>query len=145
MASGEHKPLSSTLPPGDTEAYAQDVEFHVLGPVEALRDGVSVRLGGPKQRTVLALLLAEAAHTVSADRLIDLLWGDEPSPGARSTVQTYISNLRSEIGELLVRDGGGYRLEVEGDQVDVFRFEDDVARARDLKDSQPLEAAQLLR
>jgi serine/threonine protein kinase/DNA-binding SARP family transcriptional activator/WD40 repeat protein len=130
---------------GDSEAYAQDVEFHVLGPVEALKDGVSVRLGGPKQRTVLALLLAEAAHTVSADRLIDLLWGDEPTPGARSTLQTYISNLRSEIGELLVREGGGYRLDVQRDQVDALRFEDELARAGDLKDSQPLEAAQRLR
>src|SRR6266540_4855256 len=120
MAFGRQNPLGSTLPPGDLEAYPQDVEFHVLGPVEALKDGVSVRLGGPKQRTVLALLLAEAAHTVSADRLIDLLWGDEPTPGARSTLQIYISNLRSEIGELLVREGGGYRLDVRRDQVDAL-------------------------
>src|SRR6266545_4555794 len=145
MIFDRRNPLSSTLPPGNSEAYARDVEFHVLGPVEALKEGVFVRLGGPKQRTVLALLLGEAGHTVSADRLVDLLWGEEPTPGARSTLQTYISNLRSEIGDLLVREGGGYRLDLRRDQVDAFRFEDAVARARDLKDSQPLEAAQRLR
>lgn len=145
MDFGEPNPLAPTLPSGRSHAYAPDVEFHVLGPVEALKDGVSVRLGGPKQRTVLALLLAEAGRTVSADRLIDLLWGEDPTPGARSTLQSYISTLRSEIGELLVREGSGYRLDVERDQVDAFRFEDEVARARDLKDSRPLEAAQRLR
>src|SRR5512132_2910862 len=102
MAISPQKPLGSTLLPPDSDAYPRDVEFHVLGPVEALKDGVSVRLGGPKQRTVLALLLVEAGHTVPADRLIDLLWGDQPTPGARSTLQTYVSNLRSQIGELVV-------------------------------------------
>ncbi len=53
--------------------------------------------------------------------------------------------MRSEIGDLLVREGGGYRLDLQRDQVDAFRFEDEVARARDLKESQPLEAAQRLR
>ncbi len=77
---------TSTLPPDDSEAYASHVEFLVLGAVEGLRDGVSVRLGGPKQRTVLALLLAEAGRTVSVDRFIDLIWGEEPTPGARSTL-----------------------------------------------------------
>jgi len=114
MVSGKQKPLGSTLPPGDSGAYAPDVEFHVLGSVEALKDGVSIRLGGPKQRTVLALLLMEAGRTVSVDRLIDLIWGEEPTPGARSTLQTYISNLRGELGELVVRAGGGYRLRSSG-------------------------------
>jgi WD40 repeat protein/serine/threonine protein kinase/DNA-binding SARP family transcriptional activator len=142
MDLGESNALAPTLSAAPSHAH---LEFQVLGPVEALKDGVPVRLGGPKQRSVLALLLAEAGRTISADRLIDLLWGDEPSSGARSTLQTYLSNLRSEIGELVVRDGGGYRLEAKRDQVDAFRFEDEVARVRNLKDSQPLEAAQRLR
>src|SRR5215207_1654894 len=145
MDLGESNALAPTFPAARSHAHAVYVEFQVLGPVEALKDGVPVRLGGPKQRSVLALLLAEAGRTISADRLIDLLWGDEPSSGARSTLQTYLSNLRSEIGELVVRDGGGYRLEAKRDQVDAFRFEDEVVRVRNLKDSQPLEAAQRLR
>src|SRR5215207_1175523 len=142
MDLGESNALAPTLSAAPSRAH---LEFQVLGPVEALKDGVPVRLGGPKQRSVLALLLAQAGRTISADRLIDLLWGGEPTSGARSTLQTYVSNLRSEIGELLVRDGGGYRLEAKRDKVDAFRFEDEVARVRNLKDSQPLEAAQRLR
>ncbi len=87
----------------------------------------------------------EAGRTVSVDRLIDLIWGEEPTPGARSTLQTYISNLRGELGELVVRAGGGYRLQVERDRVDAFRFEDEVTGAREVVDARPLEAAQRLR
>ena len=42
-----------------------DVNVRVLGPLEVLSNGVDVRLGGPKQRTVLALLAAEVGKPVS--------------------------------------------------------------------------------
>ena len=48
-----------------------DVTVRVLGPLEVLRDGADVRLGGPKQRTVLALLAAEVGTPVSVETLID--------------------------------------------------------------------------
>src|SRR5262249_62131420 len=79
-------------------------------PLEVLSNGARVRLGGPKQRTVLALLAAEAGRPVSVNTLIDGVWGDEPTAGARSTLQTYVSNLRTAIGDVIVRDHGGYRL-----------------------------------
>jgi DNA-binding SARP family transcriptional activator len=41
------------------------VEFGVLGPVEARRDGRELPLGGPKQRALLAILLLHSNEVVS--------------------------------------------------------------------------------
>ena len=93
----------------------------VLGPVGVLQGGVEVALGGPKQRTVLALLAMRAREVVPLDALIDGVWGEEPTPGARSTLQTYVSNLRAAIGDVIVREGGGYRLELDPRAVDAVQ------------------------
>jgi hypothetical protein len=53
------------------------MEFHVLGRLEAERDGASVSLGSYRQRSVLALHLIHANKVVSTDRIIDDLWGDQ--------------------------------------------------------------------
>ncbi|HEY4584733.1 MAG TPA: AfsR/SARP family transcriptional regulator, partial [Acidimicrobiia bacterium] len=121
------------------------MELRVLGTVEVLQDGAPVRLGGPKQRIVLALLVAELGQTVSSDRLIDSLWGETTPTGSRHTLQTYISNLRVELGDVLIRDGGGYRLDLDRRQVDATRFEDEVAAARAVLTERPREAATKLR
>ena len=122
-----------------------DVNVGVLGPVEVLSDGVDVRLGGPKQRTVLALLAAEVGKPVSVETLIDGVWGDEPTAGARSTLQTYVSNIRAAIGDVIVRDDGGYRLVAEPENVDAIEFERAVEQASGLVETAPAEAAQQLR
>jgi DNA-binding winged helix-turn-helix (wHTH) protein len=121
------------------------LNVHVLGPLEVLSDGVDVRLGGPKQRTVLALLVAEVGKPVSVDALIDGVWGDEPTTGARSTLQTYVSNLRAAIGDVIVRDDGGYRLVADPENVDAVEFERAVEHVTTLVETDPAEAAQLLR
>ena len=54
------------------------MEFRVLGVIEALEDGLPVSLGGPKQRSVLAMLVLDANRVVSTDHLVDGLWGDDP-------------------------------------------------------------------
>jgi DNA-binding SARP family transcriptional activator len=122
-----------------------DVNVRVLGPVEVLSNGVDVRLGGPKQRTVLALLATEVGKPVSVETLIDGVWGDEPTAGARSTLQTYVSNLRAAIGDVIVRDDGGYRLVAEPENVDAVEFERAVEQASGLVETAPAEAAQRLR
>jgi hypothetical protein len=53
------------------------MEFHVLGRLEAERDGASVSLVSYKQRSLLALLLIHANKVLSTDRIIDDLWGGE--------------------------------------------------------------------
>ena len=55
------------------------MEFRILGPLEAWDGGRAVTLGGPKPRALLAALLLHANEVVSADRLIDELWG-RPDP-----------------------------------------------------------------
>src|SRR5579862_7685911 len=62
--------------------FVDSMEFSVLGPVGARRDGAPVELGGPKQRSVLALLLLARGESVSRDRLIDGVWGESAPPAA---------------------------------------------------------------
>jgi serine/threonine protein kinase/DNA-binding SARP family transcriptional activator/WD40 repeat protein len=126
------------------DAYHPPVELRVLGAVEVLKDEAPARLGGPKQRTVLALLAASLGRTVTTDRLIDSLWGDRPPSTARHTLQTYISNLRTELGDVVVREGAGYRLGLDRDQVDATRFEDSVKAAADLVTTRPVDAVTML-
>jgi WD40 repeat protein/DNA-binding SARP family transcriptional activator len=131
--------------PGEASYRPSDVKVRVLGPIEVLHDGVDVRLGGRKQRRVLALLAAEVGKPVSVDALIDGVWGDDPTAGARSTLQTYVSNLRTAIGDVIVRDGGGYRLTADPRDVDAVEFERAVEETAALVETQPAAAAQRLR
>lgn len=127
------------------QEYGRDMHIGVLGPVEVTGEGVLVPLGGPKQRATLGLLVCELGRVVPVDALIEGLWGDEPTPGARSTLQTYVSNLRATLGDIIVREGGGYRLQADPHWVDAVQFEEGVARATALTDANPAEAAQRLR
>jgi WD40 repeat protein/serine/threonine protein kinase/DNA-binding SARP family transcriptional activator len=137
---------TSALGTGGDRSYVDaGVDIHVLGPLEVLSNGVEVRLGGRKQRTVLALLAAEVGKRVSVDALIDGVWGDEPTAAARSTLQTYVSNLRAAIGDVIVRDDGGYRLAADPAQMDAVEFEQTVAHATELVETDPAEASQRLR
>ena len=102
------------------------MEFRILGPLAAQHRGRDVALGGPKQRTVLALLLVAANKVVTTDRLIDELYGDEPPDAARKSLQSYVANLRKAVNierELLQGRPPGYVLEVESSQVDALVFE----------------------
>jgi predicted ATPase/DNA-binding SARP family transcriptional activator len=99
-------------------------EFRVLGPVEAVRDGQSVRLGGPRQRLLLSLLLVEPGRAISSYRLIDELWQGKPPRGAEGTLRVYVSRLRSALGEnTVVARPPGYALHVEAEAIDARRFE----------------------
>jgi DNA-binding SARP family transcriptional activator/tetratricopeptide (TPR) repeat protein len=103
------------------------MEFHVLGPVEVVVGGHSAGLGGPKPRTLLALLAVNAGHVVPLEHLIDAIWGEEPPEQARAAVYTYVSALRRALAdggdpEVIARSGGGYRLAVDLDQVDLHTF-----------------------
>ncbi len=109
-------------------------EVRLLGSVEALVDGHSLALGGSKQRSVVALLALNANTTLSGDRLIDALWGDDPPASAAKNIQRYVSRLRKAFGEgraeaeILTR-GRGYELRLATDAVDALRFEQLVEEA----------------
>lgn len=104
------------------DRYLRPMEIRVLGPVEVGGDGELVALGGPRQRALFALLVAAVPDLVSTDGLIDGLWGEEASPGSRSTLQTYVSNLRQVLGDVLVHERGGYRLVVDPGVIDAVEF-----------------------
>lgn len=99
--------------------------LRVLGPMEAWRDGAVVPLGGKRQRALLALLLVARGRPVSRDRLVEELWHGVPPPGAPGTLQSYISRLRTALGEPVEIVGmpSSYRAEFAPDSVDAWRFE----------------------
>ncbi|MFC7533069.1 BTAD domain-containing putative transcriptional regulator [Actinoplanes sp. GCM10030250] len=107
------------------------MEFRLLGPVEAGPETGPLPLGGTKSRTLLAALLLPPGRTVSTDRLIDVIWGDDPPPTARALVQTYISGLRRALPAGVIETSPpGYRITVAPDSLDRDRFDTLVARGR---------------
>lgn len=107
------------------------MRYRLLGPVAAHLDGEPVRLGGPKQRAVLAALLLNANRVVSEERLIGLVWDGEPPTSARGQLQVRIWELRKLLGRsAIVRRSPGYLIEVAPGQLDVQVFCDAVTAAR---------------
>jgi DNA-binding SARP family transcriptional activator/pimeloyl-ACP methyl ester carboxylesterase len=100
------------------------MDFRLLGPLEATVDGRLVPLAGRKQRALLARLLLDVNRTVSMDRLVDDLWGDEAPETAQKMVQIYVSQLRKLLPAGVLRTRApGYVLELEPDALDLSRFE----------------------
>ena len=101
------------------------IEFRLLGPVEALRGGSTLPVGGPRQRALLALLLREPGRPVSAESLVEELWHGRAPAGAATTLRSYVSKLRTvlDADAPLVATPGGYSLEVSPETIDSHRFE----------------------
>jgi DNA-binding SARP family transcriptional activator len=116
------------------------VNIEVLGTFDVRENDVSVTPTAPKPRQLLALLALHADQVVPVASLTDELWGGCPPRTARTTLQTYILQLRELIGAALVRGGtgeggrhaakdvlvtlpGGYLLDSAGGTIDVREFE----------------------
>jgi ABC-type transport system substrate-binding protein/DNA-binding SARP family transcriptional activator len=112
------------------------IEFGILGPLEVRIGGDPVRVGGPKQRALLAILLLSANRVVPRDRLIDELLGEVPADTADRVLRVQVSRLRKILAPNGARDARiasvapGYRLRVEPGELDLERFESLLARAR---------------
>jgi predicted ATPase/DNA-binding SARP family transcriptional activator len=107
------------------------LEFGLLGPLDVARGGETIELRGSRQRALLALLLVHANEVVSRERLIDGLWGERPPESAANALQVAVHGLRRALGaERIETRGGGYRLRVEPDELDLERFRRLVQRAR---------------
>ena len=78
----------------------------MLGPLEALVDGTPARLGGPRQRALLALLLVRANEVVPVPRLVDEVWAEQPPVTAGNVLQTYVSQLRKVLGRDVIATRG---------------------------------------
>ncbi|MFI7640484.1 BTAD domain-containing putative transcriptional regulator [Nonomuraea sp. NPDC049400] len=125
------------------------VLIRVLGSFGAEVNGESVPLGGPRQRGVLALLVAARGQVVSVDRMIEDLWRGEPPSRALASLQAYVSNLRRLLepgrpprtpARLLVSAPPGYALRLPPESVDGWRFEDLLDEARTLTEPQAVRA-----
>jgi DNA-binding SARP family transcriptional activator/DNA-binding beta-propeller fold protein YncE len=130
------------------------VEFRLLGPFDVISNGRSVRLGGPKQRALLAILAINANEVVPADRLIEQLWPDDVPESAANTLQGYVSRLRKVLAPngststqpTIAFRAPGYVLTTSLEQIDVRRFEHLLREAEAVAASgDALRAALLLR
>ena len=63
------------------------MDFRILGPLEVSAGDGPIELGGRRQRTVLAALIFNANQVTSTDQLIDIVWGEDPPPTARRSIQ----------------------------------------------------------
>ncbi|WP_411277402.1 AfsR/SARP family transcriptional regulator, partial [Gaiella sp.] len=116
------------------------MEFRILGSLDVVDGTRVVALPGAKHRALLAMLLLHANEVVSTERLTEALWEDEPPETAQKALQVYVSQLRKvlDAGRLLTK-APGYLIRIEGDELDLVRFE------RLLHDGKPREALALWR
>ncbi|MEV6948657.1 BTAD domain-containing putative transcriptional regulator [Streptomyces sp. NPDC051172] len=111
------------------------VTYRLLGPLEVYDPvGGPVRISPGRQQTILGALLLEANRVVSMERLIDIVWHDEPPHTARTQIQICVSQLRSGLeriglGETILTKPPGYLMQVAEDQLDLSRFAAAVAAA----------------
>jgi DNA-binding SARP family transcriptional activator/pimeloyl-ACP methyl ester carboxylesterase len=129
--------------------YPFDVEIRVLGPIDADHEGRTLNLGGPKQRLVLANLLAHVNEVVSTGRIVEEVWLDAPPRTAHRTVQAYVSSLRRTLeparpGTLSARPPG-YVIELDPVAFDALRFEELIRKGRSLRATDPERASRVLR
>jgi DNA-binding SARP family transcriptional activator len=131
--------------------YVWLVEFRVLGPLVVLADdGPEIALGGPKEKSVLALLLATSGQVVDTDRLVEELWAESRPGAGRKTVQAYVSRLRARFvasghDEVIVARPRGYLVDVDHHSLDSRSFESALVESRHSLSSDPERTAESLK
>jgi DNA-binding SARP family transcriptional activator len=104
---------------------AHPVSFRILSSVDVRVDASSVlKVAAPGQRALLAQLLVNANQTVRASTLIDGIWGGAPPQRPESALHIVVCRLRRALDVVaprLVRDGTGYRMELDPDELDLTR------------------------
>ncbi|WP_125680934.1 BTAD domain-containing putative transcriptional regulator [Amycolatopsis sp. WAC 04182] len=117
------------------------VEFAVLGDVRVRIDGQDLDIGHARQRSVLAVLLAEAGRKVTAGQLVDRVWGERAPLRARNALYSYLFRLRTALRDIagfdIAHRGGGYVLQVDVDTVDLHLFHSLLGQAREAAEGQP--------
>src|SRR3954452_5753084 len=109
------------------------MEFRILGPLEVWDESGEVALGGRKPRALLAVLLLHANEVVSADQLIDELWGEDSPERAAAALRVNVSRLRKALAQdVLMTRSPGYAIRMDPDALDLHRFERLVDEGRSL-------------
>ena len=105
--------------------------LYLLGPLEVRVGARPVPITSRHQRALLAALALRPGETLSADRLIDALWGERPPPTAPKALQVQVSKLRRLLeAPVLTTGDGGYELRLPDEAVDAVRFERLLAQQR---------------
>ncbi len=121
------------------------MKFRLLGPLEVRVGDDWKGIGAPKWRSVLAALLINAGQIVSADVLIDEVWGGAPPARAANLISIYVLRLRRLLGDadgsVLVTRAPGYQLRVAAADTDALRFEAMVRDGRKLFGSGDVQGA----
>jgi DNA-binding SARP family transcriptional activator len=108
-----------------------DIQFRVLGPVELLRDGEPLALGGNTTLALLAGLLTSPNRVVPAGRIIEWLWDGRQPDHPRAALHNGVSRLRRLVGPgFLSTHGGGYCLHAHVGNLDLLAFDQLRAAAR---------------
>jgi DNA-binding SARP family transcriptional activator/tetratricopeptide (TPR) repeat protein len=112
----------------------------LLGPVEiGPAGGVLTPVAQPRLRVLLGLLGVAGGRVVTAEALVDGLWGEEWAPGRERNLHALVYQLRRRLavlepekgGARLARAGVGYRLTVGPGELDVAVFRDLAGRGRE--------------
>lgn len=107
------------------------MRFQILGPIRVWQGASDVRLGPPKQRALLALLLAHAGQPVPMHGIVDALWRTDPPATAVNVIHRHVAALRRLLepglrsgtaSSRLVRASGGYGLQAAGEELDLLQF-----------------------
>jgi DNA-binding SARP family transcriptional activator len=100
------------------------MEFRILGPLEVWDGERELSVSGPKPRALLAALLLHANEVVSADRLVDDVWGEGSPEDAAGVLRVNVSRLRKALPQDVLRTRSpGYLIEIGPDELDLHRFE----------------------
>jgi DNA-binding SARP family transcriptional activator len=122
------------------------MQFLVLGPIAVRRGAVTLTVGSPTQRSLLALLLVHADHVVSTDRIIDEVWGEDSGHDRHNALWVHLCNLRSALepsrskgsrNTVLLTRPPGYVIDVGAGGLDSRRFEELVQHGRALLGTDP--------
>lgn len=117
------------------------MDFRVLGPVAVSVEGKIEPPGGRLASVALAVLLAHHEETVSRDRLIEAMWGNEPPRDARNSLYGHVFRLRQLVGQRIEGLSDGYRLRIEPQEIDAVMFETMFGEGRNLLVTDPRTAA----
>ncbi|WP_326568753.1 BTAD domain-containing putative transcriptional regulator [Amycolatopsis rhabdoformis] len=108
------------------------MRISLLGPLEVRTDdGAPVEIAGARLRALLSALALEPGREVSAARLVDAVWGEQP-PATANALQALVSRLR-RAGVAIESTSLGYRVAA---SVDATRFEELVTTTRHKTDAE---------
>lgn len=136
------------------------MQIRILGPLRVMSGASDITPSPPKLRQLLALLTLNANNVVTIDQVVEELWEETPPKSVKSTLHTYIYQLRKLLpidstDSQVPPDGGtwptmtstlatianGYALRLPRRAVDVHHFATLVAKAQALEAAVDLEGA----